>query len=318
MSHKLIVIIITLISLHLSSQGYNDIDEVVSNFPTKFKSIQDFATKINESFSTDLEKTRAVYYWISNNIAYDFEALKNKKNYFSYDSEDELINKMKILSEKVLKRKKAVCEGYSQLLKFTLKELNIECEVINGYAKKYTTDIGRKRNGSNHAWNCVKLNGKWQLIDATWSTGFSDENNKHFKFNDMYFLIDPEKLILTHLPNNPERQFLNTPIKKESFFSLPVFFSEYYNSGLKINHKTMGLIKAKENDTIKLIFDKADENRFYRYALKNNSFTTPFLFEREQDGYTAFIPIESKRSTSLTLYNDNGFAILEFKILIEK
>lgn len=323
---KTISFLIILISgFQIDAQDYNKVDSVVSNFPKNFKSIKEFAHKINVNFTTDLEKTRAAYYWISNNIAYDFESLKKGKNKYkniSYDTKSEYQAKLaemeKRLADKVLRKKRAVCEGYSQLLKFTLLHLNIECEVIHGYAKKYEHEIGRKRNGSNHAWNCVKLNGKWELIDATWSTGFSDNNEKYFKFDDIYFLIKPEKMILNHFPNKNELQFLNPYIIKEDFFLKPVISSDYFNSGLSLNDKTKGIFRVKKNDSITLFFDKADENRFYSYALKEDKHTTLFLFEKKEDKYLITIPINIKRNTMLTIYNSEGYALLDFKIIIER
>lgn len=58
--------------------------------------------------------------------------------------------------------KKCVCEGYAEALKYLLNAAQIPCEIIQGSA------INSAGKTESHAWNCVKLDGKWYYIDATW------------------------------------------------------------------------------------------------------------------------------------------------------
>ncbi|MEO1486775.1 MAG: transglutaminase, partial [Bacteroidota bacterium] len=68
-------VIILLISVSFSSlgwtQNYNKVDSMVLTYPTKFSSVSKLAKRINTDFSNDFEKTRAVYAWIANNVAYE-------------------------------------------------------------------------------------------------------------------------------------------------------------------------------------------------------------------------------------------------------
>lgn len=49
---------------------------------------------------------------------------------------------------------RAVCYGYSLALKYALNYFGIESEMIKG---------------KTHAWNQVKIDGKWYNVDLTWS-----------------------------------------------------------------------------------------------------------------------------------------------------
>ena len=57
--------------------------------------------------------------------------------------------------------KTSVCQGYAVLLYRMLLEAGIDCRVISGYG-----------NGGGHAWNIVRLNGKYYNVDATWDASW--------------------------------------------------------------------------------------------------------------------------------------------------
>lgn len=61
--------------------------------------------------------------------------------------------------------KKVVCEGYSRTLQYLLQRQGIQAIFVGGYAKF--------SNGSEvpHAWNIVRIGGKYYAIDATWNDG---------------------------------------------------------------------------------------------------------------------------------------------------
>lgn len=58
--------------------------------------------------------------------------------------------------------KEVVCEGYARAFKYILDGLNIENVLVSGTA---TNSDGKTES---HAWNYVKLDGKWYAIDVTW------------------------------------------------------------------------------------------------------------------------------------------------------
>ncbi len=76
------------------------------------------------------------------------------------------------------------CNGYAMLAYKMLKELDFEVRLISGVASSQTY------NPQNHAWNLVKLDGKWYHLDVTWDDPVPDEAGR--VFYDYYLLSDKE------------------------------------------------------------------------------------------------------------------------------
>ncbi len=107
---------------------------------------------------TDHDRIAAAYEYICDHVAYDYGNLYND-NYM-----------LKYTAYAALKKGTSVCQGYSVLLYRLALELGIDSRIITG--------IG---NNGNHAWNIIKLKGKYYNADSTW-----DETNKPSYYR--YFL----------------------------------------------------------------------------------------------------------------------------------
>lgn len=304
------------------SQNYKSVDSVVDNYSEKFKSIKQFAKQVNSDFDSDIDKIRAAYYWVSNNIEFDYAQAKKGNSYkiINYKSkaryEYELNLAKRRYAEKSLTKKKTICEGYAQILKFTYAEFGIESETITGFVKTLPNEIGEVTENSNHVWNAVKLNNEWHLIDATWSTGNKKDRPGIFNFSDEYFFIAPEEMALTHSPENNEWQLLARPITKNSYFYKPLFYNNYFNSKMVLNSKVKGLIKVKPNNSIVLEFDSIDESKTYYYSFKENKDAAqPIIFNKNNDKFYANITFSKNNADYLALSNDDG-TIAEFKIIV--
>lgn len=81
----------------------------------------------------------------------------------------------------VMQDGRAVCQGYAMTTYYLLKELNIDVEYVTGTA-----------GGQNHAWNKVKLGGRWFNMDTTW------DDTSASKYSYKYFLISDSKLSASH------------------------------------------------------------------------------------------------------------------------
>ncbi|MEO6904369.1 MAG: transglutaminase domain-containing protein [Bacteroidia bacterium] len=191
---------------------FAEVDTFVKTINTNYKSIPELAQKIFSPFTTDADKVRTAFIWITNNIAYDTEAYHTSKNTttrFSYKTNAERIQKIEKANydyaAAVLIKKKGVCEGYATLFYELCKYARIDCEVVQGYASMNMETLNNKRNQKsfipNHAWNKVKLGTTWYYIDATWASGYCDKPIQHFykKFEPYYYLTPIQKLYKTHL-----------------------------------------------------------------------------------------------------------------------
>ena len=125
---------------YLSSLGQEEkVDEEVSNL---LKSL-DLSNK------TDYQKVKAIYDYICSNVTYDHDNLNDKSYSLKYTAYAALINKT------------AVCQGYASLFYRLALDAGVDTRVISGEA------------GGPHAWNIVKLNGKYYNLDSTWDAGRS-------------------------------------------------------------------------------------------------------------------------------------------------
>lgn len=121
----------------------------------------------------DIEKVCIVYNYIFKNISYDYEYLNidKKLKKVGFDNLSTL-EKRKIFRTQTLEgiyTKKTVCTGFSYIFKMLLEYIGIESNICIGYFK-----IGREKE-IPHAWNQVKIDGKWYNIDVSYGIEHHDE-----------------------------------------------------------------------------------------------------------------------------------------------
>jgi transglutaminase/protease-like cytokinesis protein 3 len=241
------------------NKPYIGLDSIMRNYRVKIKTPDDLYKVVHfirKSFDADSLRLRASCVWITENIEYDIEAfLKEDPRAAQLDY--------------VLKNKKAICSGYAWLLKYFCDAFTIECDVVNGYArsgKKYIS-LNQSDLRINHAWNAVKINDCWRLIDPTWAAGYMDdadeERPKYIKgFNELYYFTDPGRLILNHLPKHNKFQFLTKLVTEPNFKKWPLFMSGYLKSGIQKIYPDTSLIKIKKGDTLIIKFKFKSESPY--------------------------------------------------------
>jgi hypothetical protein len=201
------------------------IDLYVKNTPASATtSVQTLASYLIQPAQNDVEKVRAVYDWIAMNISYNYNEYLNPSNRDTSAGD-------------VLQSRSSVCEGYSNLFQNIAKAAGLEVTTINGWGKGIGYSAGQQITGpSDHAWNAVKINGAWYLLDSTWGAGYIDEqNNFVFDFDDEYFLMLPEQFIYTHFPEDAKWQLLNSPLSNAAFADLPDVQRRFFSYGLGLD-----------------------------------------------------------------------------------
>lgn len=187
--------------------------------------------KLTAHLSRPVEKFRAIYTWICQNIENDYVIYaKNKKQRERYPyGSPELRTWNQSLQEqffkKLKKNKKTICSGYAYLLKEMAYLADIKCEIIDGYGRDAKANIGG--NGFvNHTWSAVELNGKWYLCDATWSSGYFLMPDRKYVFDyfDAYFLADPEIFARNHYPLDQKWLLLDHPFLLQEFLNAPLIY----------------------------------------------------------------------------------------------
>ncbi len=221
--------------------GYYNLDELHNKLAIK-------------SYS-DSEKVRSFYYWITQHISYDvsefhWSGYVAPRHLQSTDSLERVKVHLNDYGAYVLKRKKGVCEGYATIFKLLCDRSKIECVIIHGCGKTDVSSIGQSLT-ENHAWNAVKIKGKWLLIDVCWASGYCDNMVTKFtkQLNENYYLTPPDRLIYDHYPTDTQWTLLVIPPSKKEFENFPVLFSR--KNKVKIDSSSLnGNVIAHLGDTL--------------------------------------------------------------------
>ena len=204
------------------SYNYEKIDAHALAAPASAEqSVESLAAYLIEPAKNEQEKARAIFRWICQNIDYDLGS------YFAGR-----LSSTK--SEDVLKSRSSVCAGYSDLFSALAEEAGLEAVEIRGYGKGYSYRPGQRFAGPfNHAWNAVKVNGSWYLMDPTWGAGYLGRDGKYHRwFDDHYFMTPPDQFIFDHLPEEESWQLLDRPLSQAQFEDLVYVESDFFNLGL--------------------------------------------------------------------------------------
>lgn len=190
---------------------YAAVDSHATNVPpAKARNLEELTHYLTAAYEQPRLKARAIYRWLAHNIAYDVEAFRANGG-----------RGLDFTPAAVLKKRKSVCEGYAQLFLAMAKIAGLEATIVRGYSKGFGYYVGKKFDRTDHAWNAVKLEDTWQLLDATWGAGIvTNEIKFEKKFKDYYFCTPPELFIFDHLPEDPKWQLLEKPLSKEQFARL--------------------------------------------------------------------------------------------------
>ncbi len=187
-----------------TTNQYAEIDKIALQIPeASTKNTKDISDYINANFTTQTDRSRAIFIWIASNIDYDIE------NIFAinfYPNVNEII-------DKVLASHKGVCMHYAELFNSIANQSGIKTYVIAGYTKQ---------NGTvdyvPHAWCASQIDSTWYLFDPTWGAGYIQNSKFTRKINESYFMALPEKLINSHMPFDPLWQFINYPLTNQEFY----------------------------------------------------------------------------------------------------
>lgn len=215
--------------------NFRKADSVARVYPNH--SLQDLkllSGKLTMSLSTEEEKFRALYRWVCSNIDNDYTLYKKNKHKREQVKDPEELKKWNIkiskaVFETLLKKHRTVCTGYAYLIKELAHHAGIRCEIIDGYGRTAAANIGGP-GIPNHSWNAVQLHNKWYLCDATWSSGAIDMQKAMFvkKYNDSYFLPDPELFIRNHYPLDTAWMLLDDKPTLETFLNRPLIYSAIF------------------------------------------------------------------------------------------
>ena len=150
------------------------------------------ADTITKSATNDYDKAQLIHNWVSTNIYYDWDAYVADEDVYGEDGS--LIEAQN--ASYVLKDKKGVCEGYSNLTCALLRAVGIPAQRYTGWADGV--------NGwEPHAWTGAYISSqrKWIVFDSTFdsSNRYADEEYVAGSTRQTYFNPDLHTFSQNHL-----------------------------------------------------------------------------------------------------------------------
>lgn len=286
------------------------------------------AHHLTHKLNTDVEKFRAIYTWVCKNIKgdanQDSKVTKQRKKlkddslaYLKWNN-----TYKKVAFKKLLKKKRTMCTGYAYLIKELCFLANIECKIINGYGRSTEANIS-KLELVNHSWNAVKLNNKWYLCDATWSSGYMINYTLFVQdYNDGYFLTDPVLFAQNHYPSQ-KKWLLDSTLINSQFVASPLVYGETFKhkmipvspEKMQVDYKTneeitfrIKTLKAINTDKIALIeYSGMLEKAFEIYNIKNENGVVTFTYNFKRKGnYDVHLKMEDDIVATYTISVSKG------------
>lgn len=218
--------------LEFKHADFDEADSIASLYPKHaLTDLKVLSEKLTASLSTDVEKFRAIYRWVSVNIENDYTLfMQNKRRREKLRGNQESLKDWnskfgKRVVRKLLNDHSTVCTGYAYLVKELAYYADIECVIIDGYGRTVQANIGGP-GYVNHSWNAVKLNEQWLLCDPTWSSGEVNAKEEKFvpQFTEGYFLAEPALFVLNHYPVDTSWILLDEKPTLEDFLNGPLIY----------------------------------------------------------------------------------------------
>lgn len=194
--------------------------------------------------TNDLAKARLIFRWITKKEVADIDFKTVEK-----DSPEEILVWMKV-------GRSTSAHVFYTMCCFA----GLHCKLISGLAKGANYKIGHRMTPEEHQhwWNAVYIYGKWCLVDSYLATipiiNKTGTGLLKYSFNENYFLVDPNKLIYTHFPEEPAWQLINNVVTLDEFILQPKITPHFLQFGLQtLSHKA-GVIYTRDETEIQLGF----------------------------------------------------------------
>lgn len=139
-------------------------------------------------------------------------------------------------AEHVFAAKTGVCEGYARLYAALGKAAGLDVAYVTGYIRDTRrnvregagdAEIQATLEGNAHAWNAVKLDGKWYLVDTTW-------DDPGDQLDSVYFLTPPQAFRYDHIPDESAWQLTSPFLSTGDFVRQPLMSPRAAALGLSL------------------------------------------------------------------------------------
>ena len=278
---------------NLDRQNFEQIDLIAKQLDYNGSSVKELADLLSQNTTSEADKARIIYAWITQHISYDVAAFEDAIENDNYPD----VNPVKVLRDRT-----TICSGYSNLYQALAEAMNLESAIVIGYAKGTTPPDDVRFKDVNHAWNSVSIDGAWYLLDATFGAGSIRDGKFAADYNPHYFATAPQQFINKHYPEDAGWQLLTQTYSRTDFDNIPPTSSRFYNLGFKTVSHDRYQIAASGLLDIKL---SAPENVVAIAELKQGDRVLPnssVIVNRLADNITINVAPPEAGTYDLTIY----------------
>lgn len=216
-------------------------DVQVTDMPESAQgSIDSVGQYLATRFADKRRLVKAIHDYVALRLTYDKAtlALYEQKRYAEAPKQE---------AEVVFASRTAVCAGYARLVVAIGKAAGLEVAYVTGYARDAEqlsvsgTDATALASleGGLHAWNAVKIDGTWMLLDVTW-----DDNDPGEPIESEFLLTPPAWFGYQHLPEDPAWQLVAAPLSPGEFIRQPLLRPHAGELGLVLEEPQRSQVSA--------------------------------------------------------------------------
>lgn len=203
------------------------VDPAVARIPdTAEVSIEALAAHLAQVGRDPFHRVKLVHDYVADRVVYDVEAYTTKQ----YRAQD---------AQAVFKSRLAVCAGFAKLFEVIAKAMGLEVATVVGVAK------ASGATPEPHAWNAVRIDGTWRLLDVTWDSGAIVSGAYQKRYDTSYLLAPAEAFVASHLPDEEGWQLLPKPLTTAEFLRQPRLSPGFFARHLELVGDARAQIDAR-------------------------------------------------------------------------
>lgn len=214
--------------------SYSAADRHAKNAPEQLESMKDVVNYLIEPFDNDEEKARTIFTWIVFHV--DYDKYKYNKTFQQKSTGGKIRANEKLETGDIFVTRIGVCQEIADLYTKMALMGGLDAATVIGYAGRNVTN--QNKNQFRHAWNAVKIDGEWKLLDVTWAmqgditSGSNIQSNSGHRreidkrergdrsvlktrsdrrIDEQWFFPKPNDMIKTHYPDSEKWQLLTSP-----------------------------------------------------------------------------------------------------------
>ncbi|MDR2601808.1 MAG: hypothetical protein LBC53_05075 [Spirochaetaceae bacterium] len=195
-----------------------------------FEYIQLVGFHIKSNSKNDFERVKRAHDFVIDYLTFDVKSYRaSVRGFFpkSPKQQDAL---------SVVRTGIALGEGYVNLFKALCDAMDLQNEIVKGYARGvFFNPLAKKESITQkkgaHQWLIVQIDECWYIVDVFWDAGYVVGTKSLFfenKYSTEYLFVNPQQFVYTHFPYNMNQQLMEYLIQPEDFVQLPFQRPAYF------------------------------------------------------------------------------------------